>query len=218
MTSSTKECAKCKVEKPTTAFSNLASAKDGLQRQCKECKNAYAKVWAKTNPEVKRQRDKKYREQNPEWVASYYSKYYENNRNKQLEYSKKFQQENKEHLKEYRKAYYEANKDKILTYQAEYRQENKHKHAISEAKRRAVKLNATPAWLTEDDLDVIGWVYEMREERTKATGVVYHVDHIVPLQGKDVCGLHVWWNMQLLPASENISKSNKLEVTYGVCA
>ena len=213
-----KTCSKCNISKPVEAFNKLKKAKDGLQGHCKQCKKEYSQAWAKANPEKKRERDKKYRENNPEWVASYYSAYYEKNRDKQLAYSKQFQQDNKEHLQAYRKAYYEVNKERMLAYQAEYRADNKDKHAQSEAKRRASKLNATPSWLTEDDHDVIGWIYEMREERTKATGVAHHVDHIAPLQGNDVCGLHVWWNMQLLPASENISKSNKVGGQYGICA
>lgn len=213
-----KTCSKCREEKSMDMFHNSSTNKDGKQRTCKQCRSNYSKAWAKANPEKKRERDRKYRENNPEWVKNYYSKYYEENRDKQLAYSKQFQQDNKEHFQAYRAAYYEANKERMSAYQAEYRANNKDKHAQSEAKRRATKLNATPSWLTEDDHDVIGWIYEMREERTKATGVAHHVDHIVPLQGNDVCGLHVWWNMQLLPASENISKSNKLGGQYGVCA
>lgn len=106
------------------------------------------------------------------------------------------------------KQYKLDNREQILAYQKEYKQKYPHLNAKKEAKRRASKLNATPAWLTEDDDFIFNEIYEMRAIRSNDTGVTHHVDHIVPLQGKDACGLHVWWNMQLLPASENISKSN----------
>jgi hypothetical protein len=70
------------------------------------------------------------------------------------------------------------------------------------AKRRAQKLKATPPWLTVAQLLEIEEFY-----RNRPAG--FHVDHIVPLQGENVRGLHVPWNLQYLPALENIKKSNR---------
>jgi len=72
------------------------------------------------------------------------------------------------------------------------------------------KLNATPKWLTEEHIDEIKQFYIDAEYLTHLTKVKFHVDHIMPLKGETLCGLHVPWNLQLLPANENCSKSNKI--------
>lgn len=76
-------------------------------------------------------------------------------------------------------------------------------HNFKEAKRRAAKLNATPKWLTEEHWDQIKYMYESCPEG-------YHVDHVVPLQGENVSGLHTPWNLQHLPARDNIIKGNRV--------
>lgn len=78
-------------------------------------------------------------------------------------------------------------------------------YAARTALRRALKQQATPQWLTPRHLHVIKLIYKY----AGAAGA--HVDHIVPLNGENVCGLHVPWNLAILTPDQNISKSNKLD-------
>lgn len=75
------------------------------------------------------------------------------------------------------------------------------------AKHRARKKHACPAWAS---LDEIKAKYAERDRLERETGIPHHVDHIVPLGGKNVCGLHVPWNLRVIPANENRSKGNRL--------
>lgn len=77
------------------------------------------------------------------------------------------------------------------------------------AKRRASLLNRMPKWLTSTDKWMIKEAYHIATLRTQATGIIWEVDHIIPLQGKTVSGLHVPTNLQLMTKSENCSKGNK---------
>lgn len=77
---------------------------------------------------------------------------------------------------------------------------------------RTKKSEAMPKWLTEEDRLKILEVYAEAARLTIETGILHHVDHIIPLQGEIVSGLHVPWNLQAIPAKDNLSKSNKLEL------
>ena len=107
---------------------------------------------------------------------------------------KAWRSKNKERAKEIAKKSYEKNR-------AGY---------IYRARCRKIALKQrTPKWLTEFDLFVIECIYDRAKELGEYFGVPFHVDHIIPLQGKTVSGFHCPANLQILPASVNLSKSNK---------
>ena len=126
--------------------------------------------------------------------------------------------------KDYRK-YYQTNQEYQIKRSTAYREKNierSRKNAriwakrnparknASNAKRRAFKKQATPKWLSKFDLDYIRFLYITAKELEKLDGIKRHVDHIIPLKHHNLCGLHVPWNLQILEASENMKKSNKI--------
>lgn len=79
------------------------------------------------------------------------------------------------------------------------------------ARRRAVKRRATPSWLSNEHKMEIAAIYDLAAFLSRTTGVEYHVDHIFPLSGKTVCGLHVPLNLRVITAADNLKKHAKLE-------
>ena len=65
--------------------------------------------------------------------------------------------------------------------------------------------------LSEEHKTQIKDFYWLARDLRAVTGEEYHVDHIVPLNGKNICGLHVPWNLQVLPADINLSKGNRYD-------
>lgn len=121
----------------------------------------------------------------------------------------KYAKLNKEKINAKKKAWAIANKEKIKLAKSKWQKNNKNNGAKSTAKYRYNKYKSTPLWV---DFDLIAIEYELAAWCTKVMGKQYHVDHIIPLQGKRVCGLHVHNNLRVILATENISKSNKFAI------
>ena len=102
-------------------------------------------------------------------------------------------------------------KDSINAKQRKYYRNNRQYYITKAYLRNKQVARAKPAWLTEEHEFMLEEIYELRDLRSKLTGVVHHVDHIVPLRGQNCCGLHVPWNLQVIPAVDNLSKSNSIE-------
>lgn len=75
--------------------------------------------------------------------------------------------------------------------------------------RRAAQMQRTPPWINQAHLAEVEGLHQFAKIMERITGQKYHVDHVEPLQGGDVSGLHVPWNLQVLPARDNIAKGNR---------
>ena len=200
-----KTCSKCGVAKEAGGFGKNKTAKDGLQSNCKTCRRAYReankakiaaqiKAWREANPGNGAAQMKAWREANPEKSAAQ---------------MKAWREANPEKVTAHRKAYREANPEKVAASDRAWRKANPGKRNAIKAKRRAAKLQRTPPWADQRAIEAI---YAHARFLESITGLPHDVDHVVPLQGRLVSGLHVENNLQPIPASVNRSKSNKHEV------
>ena len=159
---------------------------------CAECLKAGSKKYYWANHEGQLERRKKYCALNADKISADNMAWRAGNQKHLSAYAEK----HKQHKQERQKAHY---------------REHPEGYTARGAHRRARKLQATPKWA---DKEKINEMYRRRAEVSQATGVVHHVDHIIPLRGRTVCGLHVEQNLQILPAEENLAKGNALLSAY----
>ena len=99
-----------------------------------------------------------------------------------------------------------SNHEKRLAQKRAWASANPQKGSAYAAKRRAARLQATPTWANEFFIEE---AYDIAKKRTDITGIQWEVDHIVPLDNKLVCGLHVEQNLRVIPMLLNRSKGNR---------
>lgn len=178
-------CNKCNTDKKYVSSGDCVS--------CHQSKGKVAKIiWREKNREHYLAQAKGYRERTKQHRKEYNAEYRARTVEQRAAYNKQHRIDNAEYYREYRKR---------------YMQEKPHINAAHQATRRAIKIKATPKWVSHEEIKA---VYAERDRIRDETGEEYHVDHIVPLKHKDVCGLHVPWNLQVITAEENMAKSNRL--------
>lgn len=184
-----KICTKCKIEKDFSEYNRSNRNRSGIRAECKTCQRAASKGQNQAHrAEYKRQHQKA----NKEKYAKISAAYRERNPDRAaMTYAK---------MKEYYRGYGRR-----------WRKENPDKHNAKAAKYRCALLKAIPKWLTPQDFIAIDEFYSEAQRLTRETGIIHHVDHIIPLQGTNVCGLHVPSNLQVISATENLKKNNKFE-------
>lgn len=194
--------------------------------------------YATRHPERISHRSKEYRARNSEKLAIAAKNRYMRNREVVRGRNKVYYKKHREYIRAKSRQYYWTHRSEILAKQRRTRcacQErilrrkhtyklwvirNKAKVAAQKAEYHAAKIQATPPWLDDNHRACILAIYEHRDAQTKLTGQIHHVDHIIPLVAKRMfegkyqhvaCGLHVPWNLQVVPAVYNLAKNCNLE-------
>lgn len=161
---------------------------------CVVCALNRVKKYQSKNPELIKQRTKTYYHSNKDACLQRVKNWVEQNKEYRAKQKQEHAQRTAEHIKFRYKQYYEANYPRMLA---------------KRNKQHADKLQRTPAWLTEDDHWMIEQAYELAALRSQMFGFPWHVDHVLPLRGKTVSGLHVPINLQVIPGVENLRKGNR---------
>lgn len=128
-------------------------------------------------------------------------------------YNKQWNEQNKERAYLNKKLWKSAHRDIHNASNAKWRRNNTTWCTAYVMKSRAQKAKRTPNWLTVDDFWVIDEIYHLAGLRTAVTGVAHHVDHVIPLRGKSVSGLHVPSNLRVVEWKENLKKGNHYAVS-----
>ena len=170
-----KTCNTCKETKPYSEFSTKKESKDGYRHACKDCRKIESREWYSKNKERKAKTTR-------EWYLA-----------------------NKDKKDKLNKEWWKNNPEKRRAKHKKFHENNPHKTREYNAKRRAYRIKATPAWANKEAIDYVYYTAKLLED---VYGTKWHVDHIVPLKGKNVCGLHTHTNLQLLPPKQNLEKSN----------
>ena len=166
---------------------------------------------------------KRWRERNLESQKARITAYVNENREKVNLRKRQIRAANKDKVRAQRRRAYENNPEKhrkrvaafrarkpetVKASRADWKRRNRALATANQRQREIEKLKATPSWA---DLDAIRNFYDEAAHRTALTGQPHEVDHVVPLRGKHVCGLHVQNNLQVIPALLNRKKGNRFE-------
>ncbi len=209
-----KECGQCHEFK---TLDNFSKTKNYYRPICKKCVNENTKVYYSL-PENK-QRMKEYQQnymknlENRKKTNKRVKEWQHKNKDKTYKYCKKYNDTHKTKRRETENSWKSRNPDKIKQYNkksgAKWAKNNKGTRNAIDMRRKAGLIQRTPKWA---DLDKIREFYVEAERLTKETGIPHEVDHIIPLQGKNISGLHVHNNLQILTKSKNRSKKNNYDI------
>ena len=192
-----KKCTPCLAEKPLTEYSKGNDRRDGLSYRCKDCAKATTLAWRQENTERARQAGKNWHAANKDQAKKRNAAWHKKNACT-------------EEIKRKRSSYQAGRKQIRAALDREWQIANPDAVRAISARYRTRKRQSCPAWLTDDQKKEIKRIYAHAIDCQLVSGQKYHVDHIVPLAGKDVCGLHVPWNLQVLPDILNLKKGNKV--------
>ncbi len=191
---SDKQCTKCGELKLFTDFNKNRRYKDGLIPWCKPCKAEYTKSWRASNKDRALNVTREYRQRKAEHIKASAKQWRERNKERERERDLRRRRSNPEGHRRRVKAWADGNREKLNSVYAQ---------------RRARSKSATPPWLTQVERGRILLKYKEAKVMSLLTGIRHEVDHVIPLNGKSVSGLHVPWNLRVIPARENKRKSKK---------
>lgn len=189
---STKICTKCNEEKSAEFYCKAKRGKLGLKAECKLCQAERFKKHYDKNQAEMQQRTREYTKLNPEKVKETLKNYRTANiekiKVKDSLHHRAYYLKNKDAVLKRNKDWRLKNPETLKRLRDEYRDNNPDKMAAFSAASRSERSKSKPKWLTSEDKLKIREFYVLRNELVKETGEVYHVDHIIPLRNKVVCG------------------------------